>query len=139
MPFNLHSVLIEAYAVTLNWDVPANYLGDVILSYDIYFRLSSDTNFIPAIVDFSVCNSLTCGRVTSLLRGTLYDFEVRAINVDGPSPFSIPILSNVMTHDGIYVFKNLYIFYLFFIYNYNILFIFYKGNCCTDFLAGWFW
>ena len=84
-------------SVTLTWNPPASDGGSPIISYTVQYRVSgtptwtpiTNANPIVVIPPLNYNDPVTLQyTVIGLLNGTLYDFEVAAVNASGTGPYS---------------------------------------------------
>jgi hypothetical protein len=74
--------------VVVTWAPTTNTGGAPILSYNLQYSTSSTGPWLPTPMPYSVASSPTTYTFTGLTNGTLYYFQVAAVNTIGAGPYS---------------------------------------------------
>ena len=95
---NLHTGEVNYTSITVLWEpVPCVQQNGVITNYSINYSESSVTSgpFVATTLSFTA---------TSLFPGTLYTFEVAAVNSEGTGPYEQQVVSTTIP-TGIYFYN----------------------------------
>ena len=78
-------VLRSTTSLTVSWSAPDNVGKPALTGYDVRYADDGDTNWTTVRQDDAASPSLI---ISGLISNGFYDFQVRAINVDGAGPWS---------------------------------------------------
>jgi hypothetical protein len=96
----ISSVSCDNQQVSVTWAPPTNTGGSPILSYNLQYSTSLTGPWLPTPTPYSVAAPTTptiSYTFTGLTNGTQYYFQVAAVNVIGPGPYSAQTANSTAT------------------------------------------